>query len=170
MKPTITEIQVVPIRPKSGLVGFASFVLNGWFYLGNIGIMSRIGGGYRLTYPTKDSYSLFFPLNKKVAEEVEDKVISKFEEAKTEVDKNWTNAKFIAKPEAYLLKASIYAGLAMTEAKKSTPEAEQLIATADEAYTKYKSMEPELGLTSDLVYQNSHVNLYSYYYTAGYQD
>ena len=97
-------------------------------------------------------------------------VLSKFEEAKTEVDKDWTNAKFISKPEAYLLKASIYAGLAMTEAKKSTPEAEQLIATADEAYTKYKSMEPELGLTSDLVYQNSHVNLYSYYYTAGYQD
>lgn len=97
-------------------------------------------------------------------------VISKFEEAKTELEKNWTNAKFIAKPEAYLLKASIYAGYAMTEAKKNTPEAEQMIATADEAYTKYKSMEPELGLTSDLVYQNSHVNLYSYYYTAGYQE
>jgi clan AA aspartic protease (TIGR02281 family) len=97
-------------------------------------------------------------------------VLSKFEDAKTELEKNWTNAKFIAKPEAYLLKATIYAGYAMTEGKKNTPEAEQMIATADEAYAKYKSMEPELGLTSDLVYQNSHVNLYSYYYTAGYQD
>lgn len=97
-------------------------------------------------------------------------VISKFEEAKAELEKNWTNAKFIAKPEAYLLKATIYAGYAMTEGKKNTPEAEQMIATADEAYTKYKSMEPELGLTSDLVYQNSHVNLYSYYYTSGYQE
>ena len=39
-------------------------------------------------------------------------VISKYEEAKTELEKNWTNAKFIAKPEAYLLKATILSGMA----------------------------------------------------------
>jgi len=84
----ITEIQVVPIKPKDGLVGFASFVLNEWFYLGSIGIMSKIQGGYRLTYPTKDTYSLFFPINRIVASEVEKKVIEKFEEVTKQYDRH----------------------------------------------------------------------------------
>lgn len=88
MKPIITEIQVVPIRPKNGLIGFASFVLNEWFYMGSIGIMTRPSGGYRLTYPTKDSYSLFFPINKEIAKEIEEKVINKFEEVTKSYDRH----------------------------------------------------------------------------------
>jgi len=80
MKIKISEIQIVPIKPKEGLVGFASFVLNNWFYFGSIGIFTKPNGSYRLTYPTKGTYSLFYPISKTVAQEIEKKVVKKFEE------------------------------------------------------------------------------------------
>ena len=49
----LSEIQIIPIKPQNGLVAFASFVLDGNLYLGSIGIVTRLNGGYRLVYPTK---------------------------------------------------------------------------------------------------------------------
>lgn len=93
MKPEITEIQVIPVKPKDGLVGFASFVLNDWFYLGCIGIFTRPDGNYRLTYPTKDSRSLFYPINRNVAQEIEKEIVKKFEEVTKSYDRhNQVNA------------------------------------------------------------------------------
>lgn len=97
-------------------------------------------------------------------------LLNKYEDAKTELDKNMSNTKFTAKPEAYLLKATIYASLGMSDAKKNTPEGPALMKDADEAFSKYKEMDPKMELTSDLVYQNSAINLYSFFYTTGYAD
>ncbi|MBI3140076.1 MAG: hypothetical protein HYZ15_15985 [Sphingobacteriales bacterium] len=97
-------------------------------------------------------------------------MLNQFEKAKTELDKAFTNAKFISKPEAFILKAAIYAGLGTSETKKNTPEAEQLMTDADEAFAKFKSMDPKMELLSDLSYQNGPINLYSNYYTTGYKD
>lgn len=97
-------------------------------------------------------------------------MLNQFEKAKTELDKAITNAKFASKPEAFILKAAIYAGLASSEAKKNTPEAEQLMTEADDAFGKFKSMDPKMELLSDLSYQNGPINLYSNYYTTGYKD
>lgn len=97
-------------------------------------------------------------------------VFNKFEEAKTEFDKSITNEKFAGKGEAYILKTTIYAGLAMAEKNKNTSVGDQLITEAAEAFKKYREMEPEMGLVNDPVYQNGPVNLYSYYYSAGYDD
>lgn len=80
MKSWITEIQVVPIKPKNGLVGFVSFVFFDSFFLGSVGVYTRPQGGYRLTYPTRGDFNVFHPINKEVAQEVEQAVISKFEE------------------------------------------------------------------------------------------
>lgn len=84
MENKISEIQITPIKPMDGLVGFASIVLNDSFYLGSIGIFTRPQGGYRLTYPTRKglggSMNIFHPINKVAAEQVEQAVISKFEE------------------------------------------------------------------------------------------
>lgn len=80
MKPKITEIQILPIKPKEGLVAFVSFVLNDWFYLSSIGIYTKLEGGYRLTYPTKGTYNLFYPIHKEVAEIIETEIVKKFEE------------------------------------------------------------------------------------------
>ncbi len=80
----ITEIQIIPLKPKEGLVGFASCVVDEWLYLGSIGIMTRLSGGYRLTYPTKlignNSINLFHPLNKDVGQQIETEIINKYEE------------------------------------------------------------------------------------------
>lgn len=84
MKPKLSEIQIIPIKPKNGLVAFASFVLGGSLYLGSIGIVTRPQGGYRLTYPTKKvgnrNINIFHPINKKFAEAIEKAVIKKFED------------------------------------------------------------------------------------------
>lgn len=65
-------------------MGFASFVFDGCFYFGSIGIYTRPQGGYRLTYPTRKgitgSLNLYHPINREVAQEIEQEVISKFEE------------------------------------------------------------------------------------------
>lgn len=84
MKTRISEVQVVPIKPVNGLVGFASVVFDNSFYLSSIGIYTRPRGGYRLTYPTRKgptgSLNVFYPINKSVADRVEQAVTVKFEE------------------------------------------------------------------------------------------
>lgn len=79
----ITDIQVVPVKPKDGLVAFASVIFGNAFYLGSIGIMTRPHGGYRLAYPTRKlsntSLNIFHPINKEIAHVIEDAVIKKLE-------------------------------------------------------------------------------------------
>lgn len=96
--------------------------------------------------------------------------ISQFKKAKEDFDKAITNAKFASKPEAYILKTAIYAALAMDDANKNTPTGEQLASEAEAAFNKYKQMDPEMPLISDLVYQNGPINLYSSFYSEGYAD
>ncbi len=82
--PEVTEIQVVPIKPVNGLVGFASFVLDQSWYFSSIGIFSRPNGSFRLTYPSKKigskSIQIFHPIDKEVGQFIEKVVIKKFEE------------------------------------------------------------------------------------------
>ena len=84
MKYTISEIQVVPIKPTDGLVGFASFVFDNSFYFGSIGVYTRPQGGYRLTYPTRKgangNFNIFHPISREIAEEIEKVIVSKFED------------------------------------------------------------------------------------------
>lgn len=84
MKPTITEVQVIPLKPKDGLVALASCVYDGNLYLGSIGIYTKLSGGYRLAYPTKKTpttaINIFHPINKDIAERIEQEIIGKFEE------------------------------------------------------------------------------------------
>lgn len=80
----ISEIQIIPIKPQDGLVAFASFVLDDNLYLGSIGIITRLKGGFRLVYPTKKvgirNINIFHPINKEFAKSIEKEVISKFED------------------------------------------------------------------------------------------
>jgi len=79
---TITEAQIIPIKPQNGLVAFASVVLNGCLYLGSIGIYTRLDGtGYRITYPTKTTgnknLNIYHPINKEASEAIEKAIIEK---------------------------------------------------------------------------------------------
>ena len=83
----ISEIQIVPVKPKEGLVAFASFVLDDKLYLGSIAIITRSEGGYRLLYPSKKigishNINFFYPINKPFAKAIEAAVIKKFEEVR----------------------------------------------------------------------------------------
>ncbi len=50
----VDEVEIYPVRPRGGLVAFASCVINGCLYLGNIGVHTRLdGSGYRLVFPMK---------------------------------------------------------------------------------------------------------------------
>lgn len=74
----ITEIQITPIKPNNGLVGFASFVLYGAVYCSSVGIYTRLDGGYRLTYPTKQvmgrDMEIFHPINRELGSAIEQAV------------------------------------------------------------------------------------------------
>lgn len=84
MKDSVSEIQIMPIKPREGLVGFASFIFDDNFYFGSIGIYTKPKGGYRLTYPTRkisdQSLPIFHPINKEIASAIEQAVIEKFEQ------------------------------------------------------------------------------------------
>jgi stage V sporulation protein G len=92
MKLKLSEIQIIPIKPQNGLVGFASFVLDNNLYLGSIGIMTRPQGGYRLTYPTKTvgarDINIYHPINKPFAEEIEKEVLKELEKVMNKNDRH----------------------------------------------------------------------------------
>lgn len=83
MKHKVTDIQIIPVRPNDGHIGFASLVFDDAFYLSTIGIYTRPQGGYRLTYPTRKtsfaSLPIFHPINKETTDLIEQAVIAKFE-------------------------------------------------------------------------------------------
>jgi len=85
MQHTISEVQIVPVKAKDGLVGFASFVIDNAFYIGSVGIYTRpCGSTYRITYPTRKrlngNLNICHPINHTVAKEIEDAIIARFEE------------------------------------------------------------------------------------------
>ena len=82
---TITEVQITPIKPKDGLVAFASVVLENSLYLGFLGVYTRLDGtGYRITYPTKkvgeNSLNIYHPINKETSRAIEEAIILKAKE------------------------------------------------------------------------------------------
>jgi len=88
----LSEIQIIPIKPKDGIVAFASLVLNRALYLGSIAIMTRPTGGFRLVYPTKKlgakGINLFHPINRDFAQVLEKEVIKKFEDVMSRNDRH----------------------------------------------------------------------------------
>ncbi len=81
----ITEVQIIPIKPSDGLVGFASLVLDGKIFLGSIGVHSRLdGNGYRITYPTKKvgdrNLNIYHPIDRDLSSAIETAICNKFKE------------------------------------------------------------------------------------------
>lgn len=84
-KVKLSEIQVIPVKPKGGLIGFASFVLDEKYYVSSVAIYTRLdGSGYRLVYPTKKvgerNINIFHPIDKEVGEVIEKAVSEKVNE------------------------------------------------------------------------------------------
>ncbi len=96
-------------------------------------------------------------------------MLGQYKKAKEDVDKRMTNAKFAAKPEAFILKATIYSALAADSATALTPEAATLRNEAEAAFKKYQEMDPKMELIKDPVYQNAPIRIYSSLFSAGYK-
>jgi len=80
----LNEIEIIPIKPRDGLLGFASFVLNEQFYIGNVAIHSTPEGNIRLLYPTKllsngKNVSSFHPITKEAGLEIVRQISLKYE-------------------------------------------------------------------------------------------
>jgi DNA-binding cell septation regulator SpoVG len=92
----LSEIEVVPIKPRNGLVAFASFVINESLYVGDVAIHSRLGGeGFRLVYPMRTlrngaSVNTLHPIRKDVAEEIEHQVSEAYQKLLAKIDEAQT--------------------------------------------------------------------------------
>ncbi|HMI78118.1 MAG TPA: hypothetical protein VK484_04960 [Ferruginibacter sp.] len=98
-------------------------------------------------------------------------ILTQYQRAKDDLDKAMVKPGFTSKPEAFILKATIYASLAITGTGiKNTPAADQLTDEGDAAFRKFRDMDPAMLLLNDVTYQNGPINLYAGYYVSGYND
>jgi hypothetical protein len=99
-------------------------------------------------------------------------LLQQFKKAKEDLDKNMGNAKYTSKPEAFLLKATIYAALANDPTVKGTTAGDQLLSDAEAAFKKYKEMDPSMALVTagDPAYSTGVANLHSALFSSGYKD
>lgn len=81
----ITEVNITPIKPQNGLIGFASVIFEDCLYLGSIGVYGRLDGtGYRITYPTKKvsdkDLNIYHPISRDLGKAIEDSITGKARE------------------------------------------------------------------------------------------
>lgn len=72
----VSQVEIIPIRPKEGLIGFATVEMDDQLLLHSIGIhRKKDGSGYRLTYPTQSGQHergpLFHPITHELSKEIE---------------------------------------------------------------------------------------------------
>ena len=88
MEIKITEVTVYPVKPQEGLVAVSSFVMDGIAFVGSIGIYTKRGGGYRLSYPVKkvggNRWDIFKPISREFSEQVQSAILDEYEKLLTE--------------------------------------------------------------------------------------
>lgn len=86
METKVTEVEIVPIKPRDGLVAIASCVIDSKLYIGSLGIQTKLSGdygSYRLLWPTKRvgtrEINIFHPITKDTYSAIEKAVLGKYE-------------------------------------------------------------------------------------------
>ncbi len=83
---TITDIQILPVKPKDGLMAFCNFTLNNQFHISSVAIfLSLDGQRYRLSWPLKvlpngKKIEVIYPLSADVANKIREAIIEKYME------------------------------------------------------------------------------------------
>lgn len=87
MKFKVDKVEFIPIKPHSGLVGFASCEIDGLYYLGSLGVYSILDkpGSYRLTFPCKklangQLVKIFSPLSEELSKAITEAINQKVQE------------------------------------------------------------------------------------------
>jgi len=79
----VTEVTIIPIKPRNGLVALASCVVDNKIYVGSIGVYTKLSGGYRLTYPNKkvgeNALNIFHPITKECGDMIEKGIVDRYE-------------------------------------------------------------------------------------------
>ena len=83
---TISEINIFPLKNNNGLISFASCVLDGNIYLGDIAIYTSptTPSGFRLAFPNSKVISnnkkikVYHPINKETGEAIHKAIVSKY--------------------------------------------------------------------------------------------
>ena len=90
----ISEVQIIPVKPKDGLVAFASCLINNYLYVGNIALYTSPSKpeGYRLVYPSKilpngKEVNCVHPINKKAGELISARIIERYKEILSRIEK-----------------------------------------------------------------------------------
>lgn len=84
MRIKLSEIQIIPVSPRNGLLAFVSFILNNSFYIGDVALYSLLNGdGYRLVFPIRTlpngkEIQCFHPINRESGEAIEEQVFESF--------------------------------------------------------------------------------------------
>ncbi len=78
----VTEVDIAFVKPREGLIAFASVVLDDELYLSGIAIhQTFVGSGHRLTYPTRRvgeaQFNLFHPIRKPIGTAIEQAIFDK---------------------------------------------------------------------------------------------
>jgi DNA-binding cell septation regulator SpoVG len=81
----VTQVEIIPIRPKEGLIALASVTIDDRFYIGSIGVYKkRDCTGYRITFPTRKvgdhSLTICHPTTPELSKEIESAITNKVEE------------------------------------------------------------------------------------------
>lgn len=81
----VSEVNITPVKPHTGLVAFASCVIDDQLYLGSIGIHQYpFTDEYRITYPTKKignkQINYYHPINKEAGRLIEAAILAKCDE------------------------------------------------------------------------------------------
>jgi hypothetical protein len=80
MTNVVTEINIIPIKPKNGHIAFASFVLFDQIYINSVAVYTRFGGGIRLVYPRKKNIDICHPINHEFGQIIEKHILSEINE------------------------------------------------------------------------------------------
>ena len=93
--PDISEVEVLPVKPKDGLLGFVSFLVDGWLFVGDVAVRSRLDGGIRLVFPVRTlpngkSISVVHPITREAGQLIEQVVVRKLTELADKRDQEVT--------------------------------------------------------------------------------
>jgi len=82
----VSEINIIPVKPKKGLLAFCSFVINDALYIRDIAIYNSLNSkyGYRLVYPARklpsgDNINVLHPISREADEAILKEVVKEFE-------------------------------------------------------------------------------------------
>lgn len=100
----VSEVEIVPLKPRGGLIAFASCVINRQFYLGNIAVYTRPdGSGIRLVFPAKTlpnglTISCVHPITRQAGQTITSAVAEKLHVLQSRRDDEATEAPTSQRP------------------------------------------------------------------------